>query len=139
MKKLLVLLLIIFTYNTGWGAMSFFEKSKLAEANKLYEEQKYDEALGVYQELRDKYIDNALAWYGMGAIFYANKMYDKAIDKFQTAIKLDPNFSTAMYWLGNAYEKNGDKQEAVKYWKMALEKNSKNEEAKNRLKAAGTK
>jgi len=105
--------------------MGIAEKNMLAKANQLYEQGKYDDALGAYQELRDKYIDNALAWYGMGAVFYANKMYDKAIDRFQTAIKLDPNLTTAMHWLGNAYEKKGNKQEAAKYRKMALGKDLK--------------
>ena len=46
-------------------------------------------------------------------------IYDLAIDRFNTAIKLDPNFSTAIKWLGNCYMKKGNKGEASKYWKMA--------------------
>ena len=113
--------------------MGFFEKNMLGKANKLYEQKKYDEALAAYQELRDKYIDNPLAWYGMGAVYYAGGIYDLAIAKFSTAIKIDPNFSTAIKWLGNCYMKKGNKEEAAKYWKMA------EEVLKNKLRTAGVK
>ena len=99
--------------------MGFFEKNMLDKANKLYETQKYDDAMASYQELRDKYIDNPLAWYGMGAVYYAVGIYDLAIDKFSTAVKLEPGFALAMKWLGNCYMKKGNKEEAAKYRKMA--------------------
>ena len=101
--------------------MGFFEKNMLAKANKLYEEKKYDDALEAYRELRDKYMENPIAYYGMGSVYFSTGIYDLAIDRFSTAIKLDPEFVPAIKWLGNCYMKKGNKEAADRYRNMAEE------------------
>ncbi len=54
--------------------------------------------------------------------FYMRKGdVDAAIDRFQDAIRLKPNFARPRLLLGQAYEKKGDKTQAVKYYKEYLE------------------
>jgi len=54
--------------------------------------------------------------------FYMKKGdVDAAIDRFQDAIKLKPNFARPRLLLGEAYEKKGDKGQALKYYKEYLE------------------
>ena len=54
--------------------------------------------------------------------FYMKKGdVDAAIDRFQDAIKLKPNFARPRLLLGEAYEKKGDKAQALKYYKEYLQ------------------
>jgi tetratricopeptide (TPR) repeat protein len=54
--------------------------------------------------------------------FYMKKGdVDAAVDRFQDAIKLKPNFARPRLLLGEAYEKKGDKVQALKYYKEYLE------------------
>jgi cytochrome c-type biogenesis protein CcmH/NrfG len=54
--------------------------------------------------------------------FYMRKGdVDAAIDRFQDAIKQKPNFARPRVLLGEAYEKKGDKAQALKYYKEYLE------------------
>jgi tetratricopeptide (TPR) repeat protein len=54
--------------------------------------------------------------------FYMKKGdIDAAIDRFQDAIKRKPGFARPRLLLGEAYEKKGDKAQAIKYYKEYLE------------------
>ena len=55
-------------------------------------------------------------------MFYLHKgNVDAAIDRFKDAIELRPNFAKPRLLLAEAYEKKGDKAEALKYYKEYLE------------------
>jgi len=55
-------------------------------------------------------------------MFYLHKgNVDAAIDRFKDAIQLRPNFAKPRLLLAEAYEKKGDKAEALKYYKEYLE------------------
>ena len=55
-------------------------------------------------------------------LFYLHKgNVDAAIDRFKDAIELRPNFAKPRLLLAEAYEKKGDKAEALKYYKEYLE------------------
>jgi Tfp pilus assembly protein PilF len=54
--------------------------------------------------------------------FYMHKGdIDAAIDRFQDAIKNKPNFARPRLLLAEAYEKKGEKSEALKYYKEYLQ------------------
>lgn len=117
--------------------MGMFEKSALSKANQLYEQGKYDEALLKYEELRNKYPDNAIAYFGMGSVWYAKGDYAMAIDRLQNAILLEPKFADAHYWLGNAQYKAGQKDNAVRSWSECLKIDPKHNSARTKLQAMG--
>jgi tetratricopeptide (TPR) repeat protein len=55
-------------------------------------------------------------------MFYLHKgNVDAAIDRFKDAIQVRPNFAKPRLLLGEAYEKKGEKAEALKYYKEYLE------------------
>jgi tetratricopeptide (TPR) repeat protein len=55
-------------------------------------------------------------------MFYLHKgNVDAAIDRFKDAIEQRPNFAKPRLLLAEAYEKKGDKQEALKYYKEYLQ------------------
>jgi tetratricopeptide (TPR) repeat protein len=56
-----------------------------------------------------------------GKEFYRNDEDSKAVDAFQQAIKLDPEFAEAHFRLGLAYDALGNEQEAEQSYKKAVE------------------
>ena len=54
--------------------------------------------------------------------FYMKKGdYDAAIDRFQDALKWRPNFAVPYLMIGEAYEKKGEKKEAIAAYQKYLE------------------
>jgi tetratricopeptide (TPR) repeat protein len=116
--------------------MGFFEKNMLAAANSLYDKGDYEGAFLKYEELRDKYPDNPLSYYGMGCVWYAAGNYEMAINRFKIVIKMEPKLSHAYYWLGNTYWKMGRRSEAISQWNECLKINPEDESARAKLKSA---
>ncbi len=57
----------------------------------------------------------------VGNYYMKKGNYDAAIERFQDAVRYKPNFARAYHLLGEAYEKKGDKAEAVKAYRKYLE------------------
>jgi Tfp pilus assembly protein PilF len=57
----------------------------------------------------------------VGLYYFKKGNYDAAIDRFQDAVRFKPNFARAYHLLGEAYEKKGDKAEAVQAYRKYLE------------------
>ena len=57
----------------------------------------------------------------IGTYYMKKGNYDAAIERFQDATRHRPNFARAYRLLGEAYEKKGDKGEAVKAYRKYLE------------------
>jgi tetratricopeptide (TPR) repeat protein len=82
-------------------------------------EEKPDDKSGKPAEKYDPYPAQKDVDVGM---FYLHKgNVDAAIDRFKDAIELRPNFAKPRLLLGEAYEKKGDKEEALKYYKEYLQ------------------
>ncbi|HKE55874.1 MAG TPA: winged helix-turn-helix domain-containing protein [Pyrinomonadaceae bacterium] len=56
----------------------------------------------------------------LGILFYSLRDYDRAINEIRHTLELEPNFTPAHEWLGNAYKKKGLEREAVAEWSRAL-------------------
>lgn len=59
---------------------------------------------------------NMYAQFMLGVAGLVSKQYPKAIDRFTTVLKHEPNNLEAMFNLAEAYELNGDKESAVKWY-----------------------
>jgi tetratricopeptide (TPR) repeat protein len=57
----------------------------------------------------------------VGRFYLKKKNYDAAIDRFLEAISHRPEYALPHRLLGEAYEKKGSKEEAVKYYEKYLE------------------
>ena len=63
-----------------------------------------------------------------GVTYYQQGKYDIAIESYQKAIRINPNFAVAHNSLGVAYEKQGKYDLAVKSYKKAISINPNNAE-----------
>ncbi|HZK12128.1 MAG TPA: tetratricopeptide repeat protein, partial [Atribacterota bacterium] len=48
------------------------------------------------------------------------RLFEEAIYEYRQAVRFNPNFSSAYYWLGRIYYERGNYQEAVSNWKQVL-------------------
>jgi tetratricopeptide (TPR) repeat protein len=57
----------------------------------------------------------------LGTEYLSRGLIDRAIEEYESAVKLYPGFSMAHYNLGNAYRKKGNMSAAKKAWEKAVE------------------
>ncbi len=72
--------------------------------------------------------------YESGRIYYNQGRIEKAIERFQTAVEINPHYANACYSLGLAYEKKGDRVKALEQFRRVLELNPDNEEVRKMIK-----
>jgi len=56
---------------------------------------------------------NKDAYHALGHLYFLRQEYAKAIDAFQKALRIDPNFSEASNYLGKSLELSGRDEEAI--------------------------
>lgn len=81
-------------------------KQALNAGNKANGQKQFETALAEYQKAVDRYHDNHLAWYGMGAAYAGKGDWAKAADSFSTAVQLEDKEPMYQMWYGiSLYEK----------------------------------
>lgn len=63
---------------------------------------------------------DAQEYYKNGYLYFSQENYEKALESYQKALELDPQFWDAQYWLGKVYEKLGNIPEAMAAWRKVL-------------------
>lgn len=53
---------------------------------------------------------NARAWNNLGVYFFATEKYEDAVQAFETAVSIFPNYYDALYNLRDAYSETGNKK-----------------------------
>lgn len=117
----------------------------VAEGNKLYKEQKYNDALKMYDQALSNEPDSAVINFNAGTAQYKTNEYQKAISFFEKALltedksleaRADYNLGNSKYMLGVSKE-NSDLQGAIRLlegaldnYKRAIELTPKDEDAK---------
>lgn len=89
-----------------------FMAKELAKVNLgiiYFEEKRYADAIRVFDEFCAKYPDNIVLHTLYGKVLIADKKYDRAIEEFNKAIKVDPTLSKQRYFVGMAIVLKGDK------------------------------
>lgn len=129
MRKPLLLLLMFAACPALAGV-----QADLREGGKLYEEQKYGQALAKYNEILRSSPQNEDASFGAGAAAYYLKDYGTAESAFKQAVRQEGKLQQdALFNLGNAYYRAGDKQRAKEVYRQAILKNPKDKEAVHNL------
>jgi tetratricopeptide (TPR) repeat protein len=86
----------------------------------LIKEGEYDAALEKLTRGLELEPESADAHAGVGLVFFHKDQLDDAIDELEWALEIHPRDPRIHYQLGLAYEKAGDKKEALKLYKSAL-------------------
>ncbi|MDX6304295.1 MAG: hypothetical protein QOI77_1264 [Blastocatellia bacterium] len=64
---------------------------------------------------------NLLYQLSIGVFYYFRRDYDKALDRFQKILELEPNYPGAFYWIEHIYQQKGMYAEALEYaWKNGV-------------------
>ena len=109
-------------------------RADLREGGKLYEDQKYGQALAKYNEALKKAPQDENASFGAGAAAYYLKDYQTAEKAFEeTAEKDGKLLQDALFNLGNAYYRAGDKEKAAEAYRKVIVRNPKDKEAVHNL------
>jgi hypothetical protein len=87
----------------------------------------------LYAQMLDVTTDNFQGHFGMGLAFANKGMLDEAIDHYQTAIRLKPNYDRLYNNLGIVFLKQGKLQEASSAFQKATQLNCQNAKAYNNL------
>lgn len=129
MKKLACFLLLLLASSAFAGV-----RGDLREAGKLYQDKKYGQALAKYQTALQKAPNKEQASFGAGAASYYLKDYQAAENSFKNTAEQNGKLrQDALFNLGNAYYRAGDKEKAVSAYRQAIVANPKDKEAVHNL------
>ena len=95
----------------------------------LYEKDYVEEALVAYHKAIELNPENAYAQNNLG-ILYLDGLYDaeEALEYFEEAISLDPNYTLAYFNAGRASQEMGFTNDAANYYQMAIDLNKETHE-----------
>ena len=71
--------------------------SLFVQANKLYQQEKYTEALGMYKQIEEQGIVSSELYYNLGNVYYKSNQVAPSIYYYEKALKLNPNDSDALF------------------------------------------
>lgn len=110
-KLILVLFILIFTnflYAANDDALVLLKK-----ANKLYQEQNYEEALTYYENILHKGLESSELYYNLGNTYYRLGRLGYAVLNYERALKLSPSDEDIKYNLRIANAHSIDKIEEI--------------------------
>ena len=109
----------------------------LADAGKLYDEQKYNEAIIIFDRVLKLAPSNATVYYYRAMCFDALNNYQKAISDYKMTLKYAPDMVIAYYSMGVDYDSLSDyqaaKQNYKKYVELSIEDNDYKKYAQTRI------
>ena len=98
-------------------------REQLEKGNKLFDEQKYDEARAVYEKILADNPDAYPIWKNVGNCYFAQEKYDLAEQAYMKILEKDPNNADAMIAIGNTYQNRGQTEKAFEwYGKVDIDK-----------------
>ena len=93
MKNILLITILIFTCSlSAQSADSLF-----VEANKLYQQEKYVEALSLYEQIRNSKLESDDLYFNMANTYYKTNKVAPAVYYYEKALLLNPNHTDAAY------------------------------------------
>jgi len=139
MCRILVLTfsLLLYLFSGKADAASLYDT--VQKGNQLYNDGKFDEALKTYVDGQIEHAADPNLKYNIASSHYKNKNYEEAmkgyLDVAATAkdIKLQEK---ALYGSGNALFRQGKLEEAIEYYRKALELDPNDQDAKHNLEFA---
>ena len=135
-------------YDTGKFEMALQMFKKAGEIDPVFTERLYhlgidsfikgtgetmDDAILKLQESAKQNVNKAKASHDLGVAYIERHMHDKAIEAFNQAILIDPNYLSAFTNLGYAYQHKEDYDNAIKAFEKALILNPKSAKIYNTI------
>ena len=108
-------------------------QSELQSAVSLVTNGKIQEALQIVEPLIDKYPNESILFNIRGVCNKANNQFNDAIDDFNHAVSIKPDYAEAYYNLGVTLREIGDSDHAIESYKKALKHNNHYPKAHNNL------
>lgn len=131
-KRLVILTMLICTA----FAFANAQTSLVRKGNKLYEEKKYKEAAGAYQQALIKNPTYTPGMFNLGNSLYQQKQYEasrKVLEATGKQVKDKGAKGGVNYNIGNSYMQEKKWQEAIDAYKASLRNNPQDEDAKYNL------
>jgi len=98
-------------------------KELLQKGNELFEQKNYEAAIGVYQEILQKYPDAYIIHKNIGNCYFNQEKYEEAEAEYQKILEKDPQNVDAIILIGNTYANRGQNDKAMEwYGKISFEK-----------------
>lgn len=83
---------------------------------------RFEESLPILREQAESIQPDAMSWYQLGVTYSELGQSAQAIDAYEKALALDPDYDLAMFNLGGAHWNRGEKVEAVAIWTTAIDR-----------------
>lgn len=132
MKRFYIIILFLLP-----GAWLFAqEKSYIHKGNKLYQQQKYDEAEANYRKAVEKKDQNVEGNFNLGDALYKQKKFADAGEQFNKLAATGNNkalTAAAYHNLGNSFLENKKLEESIEAYKKALLNNPKDDQTRYNL------
>jgi len=131
---LLFLIVVIILFSSLLYADSLYNRMKQGES--FYNEEKFDDALNLLVDAQIEAPENIKLKYNIASSHYKMKNYEEAVKGYQdvAATAQDAKVEeTALYNIGNAMYRQGKLQEAVEYYKKAIELDLEDKDAQHNL------
>lgn len=83
---------------------------------------RFEESLPILREQAEGIQPDALSWFQLGAAYGDLGQSALAIEAYEKALALDPDYDLAMFNLGGVYWNSGETIEALRIWKAAIDR-----------------
>jgi len=103
----------LFIFLISWIGNTQTLDSLFTNANKLYQQENYIEALKLYQKIEDKQYESVALYFNMANVFYKTNQVAPAIYYYEKALKLEPNNKDIAFNLDFAKRMTLDNIEAL--------------------------
>ena len=83
---------------------------------------RFEESLPILREQAERVQPDAMSWFQLAVACGNLGQSEQAIDAYEKALALDPDYDLAMFNLGGAHWNSGEKIEALAFWTTAIER-----------------
>jgi tetratricopeptide (TPR) repeat protein len=98
-------------------------KADFLKGNKLFDEEKYEDAIAVFEGILEKFPEAYIINISIGNSYFRMEKYDEAEKSYQKVLEKDPNNALALVGMGNCYLNTGNNDKALEYYsKVEFEK-----------------
>jgi len=89
---------------------------ELERGNRLFEEERYEEALEVYRSILERYPEAYIINKNIGNCFFAMEKYELAQEYYEKVLEKEPDNIEMKLAIGNCYDNSGDREKALEWY-----------------------